>query len=79
MGLGDVKLIFLLGLVVGDKLPWAFFVAVLSGAVVGLLLIAIGKAKLRQPIPFGPFLVLGALAAIFFGEKFTVIFNHYAF
>lgn len=70
MGLGDVKLSFLLGLVLGfPKVIIAFYLAFLTGAVIGFILIIWGKKKLKSAIPFGPFLILGAALSIFFAEK----------
>ena len=56
MGVGDVKLAALMGLILGDKLIPAFYLAFISGALVGLLLIACKKKSLSSKIPFGPFL-----------------------
>lgn len=70
MGLGDVKLAFLLGLILGYPYTLlAIFLAFLTGAVSGLMLVLTRKAKLGKPIPFGPYLVAGAFVAIFFGDK----------
>lgn len=68
MGLGDVKLAFLLGLIMGELTWLGLFLAVLTGAVVGVGLILAGRAKLRQPIPFGPFLILGTFIVMLFGD-----------
>jgi len=70
MGFGDVKLAFLIGLSLGfPKSILAFYLAFLTGALVGIILIVIGKAKFGRPIPFGPFLVLGLVTVLFMGEK----------
>lgn len=66
MGLGDVKLAAYLGLLAGNLFPALFFVAAVSGAVVGLLLVVSRKAKFSQPIPFGPFLVFGTFVILLF-------------
>jgi len=70
MGVGDIKLAFLMGLFLG----WpAILVALLSafylGALVGICLIMSGRKTLRSEVPFGPFLVTGTFLAMFFGEK----------
>jgi leader peptidase (prepilin peptidase) / N-methyltransferase len=67
MGFGDVKLVFLLGLVLGfPKIIVAFYIAFLTGAIIGIILILWGKKKLGgTTIPFGPFLVAGAFIALF--------------
>lgn len=70
MGLGDVKLGFLLGLVLGWRLALvAYFLAFLTGAIVGVILILVKKKRFRDRIAFGPFLLLGLLAAKLWGEK----------
>jgi len=59
MGLGDVKLALLGGLVLGwpNFVVW-LFLSFVTGALVGLILILFKKAKFKEPIPFGPFLVI---------------------
>lgn len=67
MGLGDVKLAFLMGLFLGfPKIIIALYASFLTGAIVSLILILIGKKRFGQTIPFGPFLVLGTIIALFF-------------
>lgn len=64
LGLGDVKLALLIGLVVGA--PAALGAAVygaIVGAVMALALLAAGRSR-TYAMPYGPSLVLGALAAI---------------
>ncbi len=67
MGGGDVKLMAMIGSFLGWKLVvFVFFAAPLFGAIVGIIL----KIKDgRNIIPYGPYLSLAALIAIFFGEK----------
>jgi prepilin signal peptidase PulO-like enzyme (type II secretory pathway) len=70
MGVGDIKLAFLMGLFLGwPKIIVALFSAFLIGALIGLILIALGKKTLKSEIPFGPFLVSGTFLALFFGQK----------
>lgn len=71
MGFGDVKLVFLMGLFLGFlNTILALYLAFLTGAVVGLILILWGKRKFfGGKIPFGPFLVLGTFISLFLGEK----------
>jgi len=70
MGFGDVKLAFLMGLVLGwPKTAVAFYLAFLTGAIFGVILILLGKAKLRQKIAFGPFLSFSTIAVFLWGEK----------
>jgi len=70
MGMGDVKLVFLIGLILGwPNTLVALFLAFLLGTVAGLLLIIINKKTLKSEIPFGPFLVTGTLIGLFFGDR----------
>lgn len=69
MGMGDAKLAFLLGLVLGWPLILpALFLAFFLGAAAGIGLIIFGQKTLKSQIPFGPFLIAGALAALFLGQ-----------
>lgn len=69
IGFGDVKLAGAIGLFLGFKLTiLAILLSFFSGAIVGLFLIALGKKTMKDPIPFGPFLALGAIVSLFFGE-----------
>ena len=66
MGMGDVKLALFMGLFLGAKKTIvAFYIAFIVGAVVGIILLVFFKFKRRSPIPFGPFLILGTIAAQF--------------
>lgn len=72
MGMGDVKLAGLLGLALG-YVGWAnvfvgFFVAFLAGSVGGLALVAARRAGMKAEIPFGPYLALGTLVGVLWGE-----------
>lgn len=69
MGGGDVKLAAMLGAWLGWKyLLLAGFLACAVGAVVGGGALALGFLHRRQPMPFGPFLALGAAITVFAGE-----------
>ncbi len=64
-GLGDVKLIAVMGLFLGDAVVAAVLVALLTGSLFGLALcLRHGVAAIKWTIPFGPFLALGGLAAL---------------
>lgn len=70
MGFGDVKFVFLMGLVLGfPKIIVALYLAFLTGAAVGIILIVFGRRRFGQHIPFGPFLIVGTLAALFWGSE----------
>lgn len=69
MGAGDAKLAAMMGAWLGWKLLLiAGFLACVLGAFVGGGAIAIGRLNRRQPMPFGPFLALGAVLSAFYGE-----------
>ena len=75
MGMGDVKLAFLMGLFLGwPNILVALFLAFLIGAIIGIGLIVAGKKTLKSEVPFGPFLVTGTFLALFWGEK---LINYY--
>ena len=69
MGFGDVKLVFVLGAMLGfqPSLVW-LNLAFVSGALVGIFLILTGYAKLKWAIPFGPFLIASAWVSLFFSQ-----------
>lgn len=69
MGFGDVKLAFIIGFFLGVKQGFlALYFAFINGALYGLFLILLGKKGLKSRIAFGPFLVLGVLFMLFFGQ-----------
>ncbi|MDK2820109.1 MAG: leader peptidase (prepilin peptidase) / N-methyltransferase [Clostridia bacterium] len=69
MGGGDVKLGFVLGLFLGWKqVLLALFLSALLGALFGLLLMTLGRKGLRDAIPFGPFMALGTIITVLWGE-----------
>lgn len=70
MGLGDVKLAFFMGLLLGfPRIVVALYIAFLTGALVSLILILMHKKKLRgDTIAFGPFLIIGTILSLYFGD-----------
>lgn len=69
MGGGDVKMVFVLGLLVGGmSVVVGLFIAFITAAIVGMGLILAGKRDRTGMVPFGPFLLLGFWVAFFFGE-----------
>ena len=72
MGDGDVRLSPLLGAYLGWMNPGfvavGLFLGFLLGAIVGMLLMAFGRAGRKTAVPFGPFLALGTIAAIWLGQ-----------
>lgn len=70
MGLGDVKLAAAMGLFLGREVGPAILVALLAGSAVGLALIARdGAAARKRAIPFGPYLALGGVVGLLWGEQ----------
>jgi leader peptidase (prepilin peptidase)/N-methyltransferase len=69
MGLGDVKMMFMVGAYLGWRLTiLTIFVGVLTGSVIGIVLMARkGQRNMQMLLPFGVFLGLGAVAALLFG------------
>jgi leader peptidase (prepilin peptidase) / N-methyltransferase len=70
MGMGDVKLAGLLGLLLGREVAVALLGALIAAVLVGLVVMARRPAGERRSagVPFGPFLALGGLVAVFAGH-----------
>ena len=70
MGLGDVKLALLLGAMLGRGVTVALMLAMVAAMLPALVLLARhGNAARKMAIPFGPFLALGSVIALFFGDR----------
>ncbi len=71
MGLGDVKMMFAVGALLGWRLTLlTIFLGAFTGAVAGILVISRQKEKdLQAQIPFGIFLGIGSIVALLFGEQ----------
>jgi leader peptidase (prepilin peptidase) / N-methyltransferase len=68
MGMGDVKLALLMGAALGTTVSVALMVGMLAAMIPGLYLMARHGAKARKMgIPFGPFLAIGSVVALFWG------------
>ena len=69
MGMGDVKLVAMMGIFLGRAVAPAVLVGFAVGALVGLVMIARrGSAARKSAIPFGPFLALGGVVGLWFGD-----------
>ncbi len=69
MGYGDFKLLAGIGAWLGWKmLPLVILLSSFVGAIVGISLIVFARHGRNVPIPFGPYLVLGGLCAMFWGD-----------
>lgn len=72
MGVGDIKLAFLMGLILGwPNILVALFLAFSIGAIIGVGLIVLKKKGLKSEVPFGPFLITGTFLALFWGSAIT--------
>ncbi|HBV97066.1 MAG: peptidase A24 [Peptococcaceae bacterium BICA1-7] len=70
MGGGDVKLSAAIGFFIGwpDVLV-VLFLSFMIGALAGAVLLALGKKKRKDAVPFGPFLAMGGVAGAFWGDR----------
>lgn len=71
MGLGDVKMMFMVGAYLGWRLTILnIFLGVFSGSLIGIaLMLRQGKRNMQMLLPFGVFLGIGAIAAVLFGSQ----------
>jgi leader peptidase (prepilin peptidase)/N-methyltransferase len=77
MGGGDIKLLGMIGTFIGWKgVIFTIFVASLAGTFVGMIFILLKGKNLKFAIPFGPFLSIGAMSYVFFGEKVLFWYFH---
>jgi leader peptidase (prepilin peptidase)/N-methyltransferase len=68
MGMGDVKLAAVMGLYLGRSVAPALLIGFGAGALAGLVMIVLrGASACKQAVPFGPFLALGGMVALWFG------------
>ncbi len=75
MGYGDFKLLAAIGAWLGWKmLPLVILLSSFVGAVIGIGLIVLARRGRNVPIPFGPYLALAGLIALFYGEQLN---RHY--
>jgi len=79
MGGGDIKLLAMIGAFLGWRgVLVTLIIGSLTGALIGIALIAVRGGDTRVPIPFGPFLALGALCALFYGNALIYWYLHFA-
>lgn len=70
MGMGDVKLVAVMGLYLGRAVAPAMLIAFAAGALVGIaLIVRDGAAARKRAVPFGPFLALGGVLGLWFGDE----------
>ena len=77
MGGGDIKLLGMIGTFIGWKgVIFTIFAASLAGTLVGIIVMLLKGKNLKFAIPFGPFLSIGAMSYVFFGEKVMFWYLH---
>ena len=77
LGMGDVKMLAMIGAFVGWKLTlMTLMMASLSGTIVGLALIVSKRGNMKYALPFGTFLALGAAAAATVGQPLLDWYVH---
>ena len=70
MGGGDIKLLAMVGGLVGwQGVAFTIFVSSLVGTLSGLAVMLHSRGGMKQAVPFGPFLAIGAITYIFFGSR----------
>lgn len=75
MGGGDIKMMGMMGSVLGWKgVLMTTFAASLTGSVIGVLLMIFGGKGRKSKIPFGPFLALGGMISLLFGQELLWIY-----
>ncbi|MFY9175048.1 MAG: prepilin peptidase [Peptococcia bacterium] len=75
MGGGDIKLMATMGFWLGfGGILITLFIAALIGSIIGIALIISGRKKRKDPIPFGPFLVIGFLLIFLYGEQLLYLY-----
>lgn len=60
-GLGDIKLVIPMGLVLGWSVIWSLYLAVALAAIVGIVGLGTGRLTRRSRLPFAPFMLAGVL------------------
>lgn len=79
MGFGDVVYAFYMGLLLSyPAIIFGLYLSFLTGAVVSLILILVGKKRLSgDTIPFGPFLVFGTVVLFFYSNEVLQLVKHF--
>jgi leader peptidase (prepilin peptidase)/N-methyltransferase len=78
MGMGDVKLAGVMGLFLGVAVAPAILIALISGVMLGVVIVARKgtRAGRKTAVPFGPFLALGGIVAVFAGQPIVNWYLH---
>lgn len=78
MGLGDVKLAMMIGAFLGlQKAFLSFFAAFFIGAISAVYLMLFFRKKGKDEIPFGTFMAIGAVFAVFYGDVIIQLYKEY--
>lgn len=78
LGEGDLRVGLLIGIMFGwPKILIALFTSYLIGGIISFLLLISRRKKLYSQIPLGPFLAIGSLLTLFFGEKIIEFIEFY--
>jgi len=78
MGMGDVRLMGMIGMFIGlwPQMPLTLILGAFSGSIVGIALIIFRGKQPDSHIPFGPFLSLGALITMLYGNELWLLYKH---
>ncbi len=76
MGLGDVKMLAMIGTFLGPHpaLVFVIFVSSFLGSVVGIVMMVLRGKGLKFALPFGPFLAVGAIVYLLWGYRLAAMF-----
>jgi len=78
MGLGDVKLMAMIGAFLGwERALLTLVIGSFLGSVVGIIIIAKEKGDLRFPLPFGSFLGIASIFSLFYGEELISFYRSF--
>jgi leader peptidase (prepilin peptidase)/N-methyltransferase len=76
MGLGDVKMLGMVGALLGASgVVLTVLLASVAGSLVGLAMVAARRGSLQTALPFGVFLALGAVASLFWGPEIVAFYR----
>lgn len=80
MGDGDIRVGAVMGLILGyPRVLPGLFIAFLAGALISLGLLLVRQKKMKDVVPFVPFLVFGTFVALFWGNQIISWYTSFAF
>jgi leader peptidase (prepilin peptidase) / N-methyltransferase len=75
MGGGDIKLLAMIGAFLGwPSVPTTLFLASFGGSLIGIVLMSVKGVDAKYALPFAPFLCLGAVFHLFFGQQLIAFY-----